>query len=116
MGIYDGKPDRTLSGTFKRFYNSDPVELQGIIEAPSEFLEQLAAETEITDDIKNKFLDVCKYMFEHRISSIESHHKYGVKFKINMELPAEWSESKRAAEIGEGIAKGLAEALKGEGK
>lgn len=42
-----------------------------------------------------------------------SEYEGGVKFKITMELPEEWSESKRTAEIGKGIVEGLREALKG---
>lgn len=93
-------------------FDKDPIEISGKIDIPSEFLEQLEKEMAITDDIKSKFIDVCKYMFTHRISAIESRYDNGVIFKISMDLPEEWSESKNAAKIGEAIAAGIAEGLK----
>lgn len=114
MGIYNAGHDRSLSDTFfESFYNSDPVEIPCKIEDPDGFLERLKQETELTEEIKNKFIDVCKYMYAHKLSAIESQYEGGVKFKITMELPEEWSESKRTAEIGKGIVEGLREALKG---
>ena len=113
MGIYNGGHDRSLSDTFKSFNNTDPVEIPCKIEDPDGLLERLKQELELTEEIKNKFIDVCKYMYAHKLSAIESQYEVGVKFKITMELPEEWSESKRAAKIGKGIAEGLAEALKG---
>ncbi len=93
-------------------FDNDPIEMQGEIEIPSDFLEQLKKEMCLSDDIKSKFIDICKYMFTHRISAIESRHENGVIFKISMELPKEWSESKDAAKIGEAIIAGFAEGLK----
>lgn len=55
MGIYDEKKDLTLSDVFKRAFSPEPIEISGDIEIPSECLEQLARETEVSDDIKRKF-------------------------------------------------------------
>lgn len=85
MGIYDGKKDLTLSDVFKRTFSPDPVEISGDIEIPSEFLEQLARETEVSDDIKRKFWDVCMYMYSHELALMAGELSNGVKFSLKME-------------------------------
>lgn len=89
MGIYDEKKDITLSDVFKRAFSPDPVEISGDIEVPSDFLEQLKRETEVSDDIKRKFWDVCMYMYSHELALMAGELSNGVKFSLKMEVAAD---------------------------
>lgn len=89
MGIYDGKKDVTLSDVFKRTFSPDPVVISADIEVPSEFLEQVKRETEASDDIKQKFWDVCMYMNSHKLALMVGELSNGVKFSLKMEVAAD---------------------------
>lgn len=89
MGIYDGKKDVTLSDVFKRAFSPDPMEFSADIEVPSEFLERLKRETEVSDDLKQKFWDVCMYMYSHKLALMVGEMSNGVKFSLKMEEAAD---------------------------
>ena len=66
MGIYDGKKDITLSDVFKRDFNPDPIEIP-ISGISGPLLERLEQEMALSEEIQEKFKDVCKYMWAHRL-------------------------------------------------
>lgn len=57
----------------RRFFNTDPIEIPfSGISGP--LLEQLEQEMALSEEIQEKFKDVCKYMLAHRVHrlSLES--------------------------------------------
>ena len=66
MGISDGKKDITLSDVFKRDFNPDPIEIP-ISGISGPLLERLEQEMALSEEIQEKFKDVCNYLWAHRL-------------------------------------------------
>lgn len=82
MGIYDGEKDITLSDVFKRTFSPDPIEIP-VSGISGPLLEQLEQEMALSEEIQEKFKDVCKYMLEHRLHRLSLENEL-VNFDLTM--------------------------------